>query len=183
MLVVLDNARSAAQIRDLLPENRTCRTVITSRQRLDDLIAERRAAVLSMEPMTDEEGIAILTDILGDDRVTAEKVAATSLVALCDHLPLALRIVAARLATHPQWTIRYVGDELADEQERLYGLATEDAEISVAAALRLSYRPCPRRPPGCSGCWGCTPAITSTSTRPPRSAPSPGPTPRRRSRH
>lgn len=143
LLVVLDNARSAAQIRDLLPENRTCRTVITSRQRLDDLIAERRAAVLSMEPMTDAEGIAILTDILGDDRVTAEKVAATSLVALCDHLPLALRIVAARLASHPQWTIRYVSDELADEQERLYGLATEDAEISVTAALHLSVQALP----------------------------------------
>lgn len=93
--------------------------------------------------MTTEEGLAVLTDVLGDDRVAAENGAASRLVALCDHLPLALRIVAARLATHPQWTIRYVGDELADEQERLYGLATEDGEISVAATLRLTYQVLP----------------------------------------
>lgn len=87
------------------------------------------------------DGTALLAGVLGEERVTAEPVAARRLAELCGGLPLALRVTAARLAGRPQWTLADMADELADERSRLTYLAVEDTGVS--AALRLTVQQLP----------------------------------------
>ncbi|QMV22449.1 tetratricopeptide repeat protein [Streptomyces sp. SCUT-3] len=141
VLVVLDNARSSEQVRPLLPGGPGCVTVVTSRQRLDGLVATDCARPLPLGMLGPDDATALLRAALGEERVAAEPEAARRLAVLCDGLPLALRIVAARLATRPQWTLRAMADELADEQRRLKLLSAEDT--GVEAALRLSVQQLP----------------------------------------
>jgi DNA-binding SARP family transcriptional activator len=138
VLVVLDNARSSEQVRPLLPSGDGCVTVVTSRNRLDGLIAGDLARPVPLTVLGPEDSTALLCGVLGTRRIAAEPEAARRLAALCDGLPLALRITAARLATHPDWTLERHSAELADEQRRLSLLSVEDR--GVAAELRLSVQ-------------------------------------------
>ncbi|MGX1491451.1 AfsR/SARP family transcriptional regulator [Streptomyces tendae] len=134
VLILLDNAADAAAVRPLLPTDLGCLTLVTSRARLVDLDG---AHWLCLEVMTPEESHTLVGEALGE-RVKAEPEAAAELARLCGHLPLALRIVAARLSNRPRWTLQYMVDRLHDETRRLDELST--GERSVAAALRLSYQ-------------------------------------------
>ncbi|MFI5803458.1 AfsR/SARP family transcriptional regulator [Streptomyces sp. NPDC051561] len=138
LLVVLDNARSSEQVRPLLPAGDECVTVVTSRNRLDGLIAGDLARPVPLTVLGPDDSTALLAGVLGPARVAAEPEAARRLAGLCDGLPLALRITAARLATHPDWTLERHSTELADEQRRLALLAVEDR--GVAAELGLSVQ-------------------------------------------
>ncbi len=136
LLVVLDNARSSAQVRPLLPAGDTCVTLVTSRNRLGGLIAGELARPVPLDVLDAADSVALLATVLGEERVAAEPDAARALAAHCDGLPLALRITAARLATLPDRTLARHADELADERGRLALLAVEDR--GVEAELRLS---------------------------------------------
>ncbi|MFJ4874191.1 AfsR/SARP family transcriptional regulator [Streptomyces sp. NPDC088745] len=136
LLVVLDNARSSAQVRPLLPAGDTCVTLVTSRNRLGGLIADDLARPVPLDVLDTADSVALLATVLGEERVAAEPDAARALAARCDGLPLALRITAARLATLPDRTLARHADELADERGRLALLAVEDR--GVEAELRLS---------------------------------------------
>ncbi|WP_194904332.1 AfsR/SARP family transcriptional regulator [Catenulispora rubra] len=135
--VVLESARDLAQVAPLLPARQSCLAIVTSRRRLTDLVAGQGAAVLTLEPLPHDNGFDVLAAITGADRLTAEPEAATRVVELCEGLPLALRIAAARLATRPRWPVSALADELADERFRLSALST-DGSLSVQAALDSS---------------------------------------------
>ncbi|MDT0342442.1 AfsR/SARP family transcriptional regulator [Streptomyces litchfieldiae] len=135
MLVVLDNARDAAQVRPLLPGAPECATVITSRARLSDLDGARRVDLAVMDPV---EATALFTHIAGERRAAAEPAAVTDVIEACGRLPLAVRIAAARLAARPTWPTHLLADKLTDHHRRLSELRVGDQ--AVEAALDLSYR-------------------------------------------
>ncbi|ROQ67700.1 DNA-binding SARP family transcriptional activator [Streptomyces sp. 840.1] len=141
LLVVLDNARDSAQVRPLLPGGADCVTLVTSRHRLDGLIASDAARPVPLDVLEPPDGTALLAGVLGEERVLAEPVAARRLAELCGGLPLALRVTAARLAGRPNRTLAGTADELADERSRLAYLDVEDTGVS--AALRLTVQQLP----------------------------------------
>ncbi|MFD6589699.1 BTAD domain-containing putative transcriptional regulator [Streptomyces anulatus] len=143
LLVVLDNARDSATVRTLLPGGADCVTLVTSRHRLEGLIASDAARPVPLDTLETDDGTALLAGVLGEERVLAEPVAARRLSELCGGLPLALRVTAARLAGRPHWTLAALAGELADERGRLAYLDVDDT--GVAAALRLTVQ---QLPPG-----------------------------------
>ncbi|WP_432092392.1 BTAD domain-containing putative transcriptional regulator [Streptomyces sp. bgisy100] len=136
LLVVLDNARSSAQVRPLLPGGPFCATLVTSRSRLDGLVATDCARPVPVPAFGADEGVALLGAMLGAERVADDPQAARELVDLCDGLPLALRAAAAQLTARPRWRLARLAAALRDERRRLALLSAEDA--GVAAALRNS---------------------------------------------
>ncbi len=136
LLVVLDNARSSAQVRPLLPGGPHCATVVTSRSRLDGLVATDWARPVGLQALGHEEGAALLGAMLGPDRVAEDPAAARELVDLCEGLPLALRAAAAQLTARPRWRLARLAAALRDERRRLALLSAEDT--GMAAALRMS---------------------------------------------
>ncbi len=137
-LVVLDNASSADQVRPLLPGSPTCLVLVTSRDMLSGLVAQDGARLLNLDVLDPEEAVELLARITGNDRVDREPQAAIEVACLCGHLPLAVRIAAARLAARPGWTLADLAERLADEQYRLHELKTGDVE--VRASFALSYK-------------------------------------------
>src|SRR5260370_685995 len=143
MLVVLDDASGVDQVRPLLPGDQSSLVVITSRYRLDGLIAGDGAAARTVPSVSSGEALSMLGRVLGDEVIETDRGAALRLACMCDHLPLALRVAAARLVTSPGMTVAELVEELGDEQQRLAALPTADANVSVEAALSLSYRTLP----------------------------------------
>ncbi|MEU1508037.1 BTAD domain-containing putative transcriptional regulator [Kitasatospora sp. NPDC005748] len=143
LLVVLDNARCAAEVADLLPSGPGCATVITSRNSLEDLVVTDGAALLQLAALPSADAHRLLERLLTAERVAAEPEPAGRLIGLCDRLPLALRIVAARLAARPGWRIADLVDELSDEGTRLAALGTQGGAVSVRAALTLTHHHLP----------------------------------------
>ncbi|MFB8235857.1 BTAD domain-containing putative transcriptional regulator [Kitasatospora purpeofusca] len=139
LLVVLDDVADAGDLTDLLPAGPGCATVVTSRSTLEDLVVTEGAALLRLGPLPAEEAGRLLEHLLGRPRVAAEPEAAARLAELCGRLPLALRIVAARLATHPAWAIADLLPELDDERTRLHALDTRGSS-SLRAALDRTLR-------------------------------------------
>src|SRR5262249_48179701 len=101
LLVVLDNARSAEQVRPLLPGSATCAVLITSRDRLTGLVAREGAHRVPLDVLSPDDSLTLLERIVGPERVRRDPNAVTELARLCGHLPLALRIAAANLANRP----------------------------------------------------------------------------------
>jgi tetratricopeptide (TPR) repeat protein len=138
LLVVLENAHSAAQVRVLLPASGSSRTLITSRSRLTGLIPEG-GVLIEVQPLSAAESLGLLTHIVGPRRVGQERQQAEHLAAACGGLPLALCLVGARLATRPQLTLARVGRDLSDETNRLSAL-DRSPDTSIRAAFDWSYR-------------------------------------------
>lgn len=145
LLVVLDNAADSERIRPLLPGGDECVTLVTSRDRLDGLVATDAARPLTVAALPAADSTALLAAVLGPDRVAAEPEAAARLAGLCDGLPLALRVAAARLATRPHRGLASFAGELADEQHRLDLLEAEDTGVAAALGLSLRQLPEPAR--------------------------------------
>jgi tetratricopeptide (TPR) repeat protein/transcriptional regulator with XRE-family HTH domain len=143
MLVVLDNARDAAQVRPLLPGTSTCRVVVTSRDQLAGLAAIEAARPVALEVLTDGEARDLLARRLGTGRVAAEPAAVVGIVASCARLPLALCVIAARAALRPDLSLVQVADNLA-AQPGLGGFTGDgDSAADVRAAFSWSYRQLP----------------------------------------
>ncbi|MGX7828026.1 NB-ARC domain-containing protein [Actinokineospora sp. 24-640] len=136
LLVVLDNAVSAAQVRPLLPTGPECAAVITSRARLSGLGLDG-ARWLDLDPMAERDSLRLLRSAVGEERVSAEAPAAEAVARLCGGLPLALSVVGARLATRARRTFARELADLAAEHTRLSELAL-DADASVELVLDLS---------------------------------------------
>ncbi|MFB4273305.1 BTAD domain-containing putative transcriptional regulator [Nonomuraea sp. GTA35] len=134
VLLVLDNAADAAQVRPLLPGVSNSLVLITSRQRLTDLDGARS---VSMDVLPLPDAVALFTGIVGE-RASAEPEAVAEVLLLCGFLPLAVRIAATRLRHRPRWSVAHLAERLRDERRRLTELAT--SERGVAAAFTLSYR-------------------------------------------
>jgi tetratricopeptide (TPR) repeat protein len=136
VLLLLDNARSAEQVRPLLPGSSPALVLVTSRDALGGLIARDGARRLEVDLLPYADALALITRILGADRVDAEPEAAAALVAVCGRLPLALRIAAAHLTVRP-------GDAIADyvARTRLESLTIDgDPASNLRAVFDQSYR-------------------------------------------
>ena len=140
MLIVADNARDEAQVRPLLPANSGCLVLVTSRRRLDGLIAAEGAHAITLDVLNDTEAADLLATRLGAERVAAEPGPAAELIGLCARLPLALAVTAARAAAHPGFPLAALAAELRDEQGRLTALDAGDPAASVRAAFAWSCR-------------------------------------------
>ncbi|MFI1281272.1 AfsR/SARP family transcriptional regulator [Streptomyces sp. NPDC020858] len=135
LLLVLDNAKDAAQIRPLLPGAVGCAVLTTGRTRPAGLPATVQVDLDVFQP---SEALDLLGRTIGAERLTAEREAALELVVACGYLPLAVRIVAARLAARPGWTVQTLSRRLQVERRRIDELRIGD--LAVAAAFELSYR-------------------------------------------
>jgi tetratricopeptide (TPR) repeat protein/transcriptional regulator with XRE-family HTH domain len=134
-LVIFDNARDEAQVRPLLPAGLTCASIVTSRNVLAGLDTVHRVDLNVLDSVDSTELIA---RIAGAERTHADPRGTLELVRWCGGLPLAIRIVAARLAAHPAWQVADLARRLADQGRRLSELAVGDLAVNVA--FDLSYR-------------------------------------------
>lgn len=139
VLVLLDNAASAKQVRPLLPATSGCLTVITSRNRLSGLVAREGAHRIGLGELPSSAAHALLVRLVGKERLDNEPEHAAALIKACAGLPLALRIAAAQLADEPH---RPLADYLAELTEQgPTTLALDDDEYAaVSAAFDLSYQ-------------------------------------------
>lgn len=142
LLIVLDNAFSVAQVRWLLPGTGPSFVLVTSRQRLAGLVADGGVGV-EVRPWAVTDSVELLERALGAARVERERAHAEALARICGGLPMALAIVAARLATRPKLPLARLAAELGEETHRLRGLRTAEG-VSVLGSLDLSYRGLPR---------------------------------------
>ncbi|HKT00615.1 MAG TPA: AfsR/SARP family transcriptional regulator [Rugosimonospora sp.] len=118
MLVLLDNARDAEQIRPLLPGAPGSVVVVTSRTALTGLIAAHGAHPVTLDPLSGAEAHDLLAARLGDNRLAAEPAATADLISLCARLPWALSVVAARAAVHPGTPLATFAAELREAQHQ-----------------------------------------------------------------
>ncbi|MEU4607372.1 BTAD domain-containing putative transcriptional regulator [Kribbella sp. NPDC023972] len=138
LLVLLDNAASAEQVRPLLPATSGCLTVITSRNKLSGLIAREGAHRIGVGELPPDAAHALLARLVGADRLAAEPDHATALIEACAGLPLALRIAAAQLADEPHRTLADYLTELTEHGAAALTLH-DDEHSAVTAAFDLSY--------------------------------------------
>ncbi|GGM02658.1 regulatory protein AfsR [Streptomyces fumigatiscleroticus] len=134
VLVLLDNARDAAQVRPLLPGTEGCAALVTSRVRMVGLAG---AYLVDLDVMSPDEALSLFTRIVGEERVSGEREAALDVVAACGFLPLAIRIAASRLAARRTWTVSVLAAKLGDERRRLDELQAGD--LAVKATFELGY--------------------------------------------
>jgi len=129
MLIVLDDAVDAAQVRRLTPGDRGSAVLVTSRMAMASLDGVTQ---VHLDALAEVDALAVLDDLAGPGRIAAEPEAAAEVVRLCGRLPLALRIAAARLAARPDWRISELAGRLAGDR-RLDELS--DADLSVRASI------------------------------------------------
>jgi len=139
MLIVLDDARDAQQVRPLLPGSPSCLVVVTSRTQLTGLVAADGARPLLVDTLTQAQAVELLSHRLGKDRLAREPRAADELAGLCARLPLALAIVAARAAASPPLPLETLAAELRVPTRRLDAMDTGDAATSLRMLYSCSY--------------------------------------------
>ncbi|SEN74335.1 ATP-binding protein [Actinacidiphila rubida] len=140
LIVVLDNAQTAEQVRPLLPASKGCLTIVTSRNQLSGLAATEGASLVSLDVRTEAEALAALAARIGDERCGSEPESAADLVALCGYLPLAIAVVGVQLAAEARMPLRAAVRELRQAQPRLDALASQDQRVDVRAVFSRSYR-------------------------------------------
>ncbi len=140
MLIVLDNAGSAEQVRPLLPGSAGCAVIVTSRDSLAGLVARDGAVRLDLDLLPQPEAVGLLDRLIGD-RARGDPQAAEALADRCCRLPLALRVASELAVTRPATPLAGLVDELADRQQRLGLLdAAGDPRTAVRAVFSWSYR-------------------------------------------
>ena len=140
MLILIDNARDASQVRPLLPGSAGCLVLVTSRERLTGLIAAEAAVPVTLDVLTVPEARAMLRSRLGAARVLREPAAVDRLIEVTAGQPLGLSVAAARAAQRPSSSLAALAAELEDVQGRLDALDAGDGVTSVRAALSWSYQ-------------------------------------------
>ncbi|WP_051793210.1 BTAD domain-containing putative transcriptional regulator [Kibdelosporangium aridum] len=138
MLVLLDDAAGAHQVRPLLPPSGGCAALVTSRHLLADLTSAHH---VELDVLPSDDARELLAGIVGRARVNREPEQAAAIVELCGHLPLAIRIAGARLASRQAWTLQVLQDRLEDESRRLRELRVGD--LDIRANFDLSVRMVP----------------------------------------
>ncbi len=141
VLIVLDNVRTLAQIRPLLPGSGKCCVLVTSREQLESLVTSSQQARVHLGPLSEAEALQLLGHVVGRGKVDAQHADAVRLTELCDRLPLALRIAAARLASKPHWSVRHLVARLSDERRRLDELSQGESQVRAGFALSYRYLP------------------------------------------
>jgi DNA-binding SARP family transcriptional activator len=134
VLILLDNAKDAAQVRPLLPGSSSCAVLVTTRNRTSDLASTR---IFDLNVLEDTEALSLFSRIVGEERAAAEPDATAEVLVACAGLPLAIRICAARLAARRQWKIATLAGRLRNSRRRLDELKTGD--LAVRASFQVSY--------------------------------------------
>jgi DNA-binding SARP family transcriptional activator/tetratricopeptide (TPR) repeat protein len=132
LLIVLDNAHDASQLAELLPASDASAVLVTCRPPLGSVEADRR---IRLAGLPRRDGLALLAQLTQErimDQDQAERV-----VALCDHLPLALRIVAGRLSNLPTVSAADFAERLADRRRRLDELELDG--LAVRTSIGVGY--------------------------------------------
>ncbi|MGC0315329.1 ATP-binding protein [Kitasatospora acidiphila] len=142
MLIVLDNASQAAQVRPLLPGAPGSLVVVTSRHRLSGLSVREGARHLTLEVLAEQDAVDLLRAVTADYRSEDDPAELTQLARLCARLPLALRIAAERAAGRPRMPLDDLIQDLRDESSLWDALSSEDEEESeaVRSVFAWSYR-------------------------------------------
>jgi DNA-binding SARP family transcriptional activator/tetratricopeptide (TPR) repeat protein len=138
MLVVLDNASAAEQVRPLLPGGPGCAVLVTSRDSLAGLVARDGAARLDLDLLPLEDAVALLTELIGE-RAEADPAATAQLARQCCRLPLALRVAAELPPARPGVPLAALNAELGDAGQRLDAFNSGDQAASVRAVFSWSY--------------------------------------------
>jgi DNA-binding SARP family transcriptional activator/Tfp pilus assembly protein PilF len=139
VLVVLDNARDAEQVRPLLPGSPGCAVIVTSRNHLTGLVAAEGARPLSLDLMPAGDARDLLARRLGAERTEAEPDAVEEIVDRCVRLPLALTIAAARAAINPAFPLSALASELSEAGRALDVFDGGDLATDVRAVFSWSY--------------------------------------------
>ncbi|QMU71714.1 BTAD domain-containing putative transcriptional regulator [Streptacidiphilus sp. P02-A3a] len=134
MLILIDNARDASQVRPLLPGTAGSAVLVTSRAQLAELPGTR---LFEIEAFRRSEALDLFAAVIGAERAAAEPEAVEALVAACGFLPLGVRILASRLAVRPAWSAADLAERLADQERRLDELHL--GSLGVEATFQLSY--------------------------------------------
>jgi hypothetical protein len=139
MLLVLDNARDAEQVRPLLPGAPGRLVIVTSRDQLTSLVAVQAAHPVTLDLLRPQEARALLARRLGRDRLAAEPDAVDRIIASCAGLPLALAIAAARPATRGDFPLAALAAQLRDARTNLDVFDDGDATGGIRAVFSWSY--------------------------------------------
>ncbi|MDG4834242.1 tetratricopeptide repeat protein [Solwaraspora sp. WMMD1047] len=140
ILLVLDNAGTAEQVRPLLPGTASCTVVVTSRDDLAGLVAAQGARRVDLDLLREDESVLLLRQLIGA-RAEASPDAVARIARQCAHLPLALRVAAELTAARPDTSLADLAAELADHQDRLRSLdAGGDPRAAVATVFSWSMR-------------------------------------------
>ncbi|MEU0566545.1 BTAD domain-containing putative transcriptional regulator [Nonomuraea sp. NPDC005983] len=129
ILIVLENVTSAAQVRPALPTGQDCALITTSRSSLASL---REAFQVTLERLAIDDAWALLANGAGAHRLEAEPEATRQVIEMCDGLPLALDIAAARLVAKPHWSMSTLAARLEDHGRLLSELRHDDLDIRSA---------------------------------------------------
>ncbi len=132
ILIVADDARDEEHVRALLPGSPGCAVLITSRTPLVGIDGARHLHLQSFDPA---DGLRMLRNVVGAERVDAEPAPAADIVAACAGLPLAVHIAAGKLTARPHWSLRHLAALLADESRRLDELVCADRAVRRSIAL------------------------------------------------
>jgi tetratricopeptide (TPR) repeat protein/transcriptional regulator with XRE-family HTH domain len=139
ILIILDNARDAAQVRPLLPGSPGCAVIVTSRSQLTSLVAAEGAHPIALDLLTSAEARQLLEGRLGKEGMRADPQAIADVIELCVHLPLALAVVAGRVAVESARPLSALAAELRDERVRLDALDAGDESTSLRTVFSWSY--------------------------------------------
>ncbi|QSB12891.1 winged helix-turn-helix domain-containing protein [Natronosporangium hydrolyticum] len=151
LLVLLDNATEAGQVRPLLASGAGCATIVTSCRPLGGLGELRQARI---GPLSTTESVELLSWWAGRARVAAEPAAAAEIARWCERTPLALGVAGVRLAARPHWPLAELAHRLGDERRRLDNLAFDG--VSIRASLAAFYQPLQRSAEPADRATACT---------------------------
>ena len=128
LLLLLDHVSTAETVRDLLPAGTGSAVLLTSARRLPALSPVRWSTV---GPLPAHESLELLGAVAGHDRVLAEREVSEQVVAACSHLPLAVRVAAARLLDRPGWSVARIAAQLADDLREPVVMAADCAIVDA----------------------------------------------------
>ncbi|MEU3855247.1 BTAD domain-containing putative transcriptional regulator [Streptomyces sp. NPDC029554] len=139
LLIVLDNARDAQQVRPLLAGGPSTLIIVTSRVQLTGLIAGEGAHLIHLEVLSHEDALDMLEQRLGPQRIRTERSAALDVIACCAQLPLAIAIVAARAAARPRFPLADLVRELRSSAGNLDSFDDQDPALDARSVFSWSY--------------------------------------------
>jgi DNA-binding XRE family transcriptional regulator len=141
ILIVLDDAQTADQVRAAIPGWGPCFVVITSRNSLNGLVVRDGAFQMQLGVLSDSDSLAVLAHIMTQHVVDSDPPAASQLVKLCGHLPLALRIAAHHMTSKRCQSLAGLVTAVASDPGCLDVLAVDgDETASIRSVLSWSYR-------------------------------------------
>jgi DNA-binding SARP family transcriptional activator/tetratricopeptide (TPR) repeat protein len=140
LLLVLDNAWNAVQVRPLLPGAAGSVTVVTSRHNLPGLVAADGAHLLMLDVLSDDDARRLLSARIGAARMASEPEAVNTVVGVCGGLPLALVVVAGRVAARPRFPLAMLAEQMRAASSGLDAWSGEDPATDVRAVLSWSYQ-------------------------------------------